>query len=142
VVGPSGGESMAWDAESGKGGFWPPRELSEEEVKEVVRAHGESARLAVQAGVDVIEIHSAHGYLLNEFPSPITNRKTGKYGGSFENGTRIVVEIAKAVRENAPEGMSVFLRVSATEWMEESDIGKESGSWDVESTLSLARMLP
>src|ERR1700722_5093324 len=142
VVGPSGGESMAWDAESGKGGFWPPRELSEEEVKEVVRAHGESAKLAVQAGVDVIEIHAAHGYLLNEFLSPITNRRTDKYGGSFENRTRIVVEIAKAVRENVPKGMPIFLRVSATEWMEKSDIGKEVGSWDVESTLNLARMLP
>jgi 2,4-dienoyl-CoA reductase-like NADH-dependent reductase (Old Yellow Enzyme family) len=85
-VGPSGGESMAWDAESGKGGFWPPRELSEEEVKEVVRAHGESAKLAVQAGVDVIEIHAAHGYLLNEFLSPITNRRTDKYGEALRTG--------------------------------------------------------
>jgi 2,4-dienoyl-CoA reductase-like NADH-dependent reductase (Old Yellow Enzyme family) len=67
VAGPSGGESMAWDAESRKGGFWPPKELSEDKVNEVVRTHGESAKLAVQAGVDVIEIHAAHGYLLNEF---------------------------------------------------------------------------
>src|SRR5271156_5548373 len=63
-------------------------------------------------------------------------------GGSFENRTRIVVEIAKAVRENVPKGTPIFLRVSATEWMEESDIRKEFGSWDVESTLGLARMLP
>jgi 2,4-dienoyl-CoA reductase-like NADH-dependent reductase (Old Yellow Enzyme family) len=142
VVGPSGEEKMAWDMLSGKGGFWPPRELTESEVKEIVRAQGESARLAVQADVDVIEIHAAHGYLLNEFLSPITNRRTDKYGGSFENRIRIVVEIIKAVRENVPEGMPVFLRVSATEWMEESEIGKELGSWDVESTLKLARTLP
>ena len=142
VVGPSGGESMAWDVLSGKGGFWPPRELSESEVGEVVRAHGESARLAVQAGVDAIEIHAAHGYLLNEFLSPITNRRTDRYGGNFENRVRIVVEVIKAVRDNVPEGIPVFLRVSATEWMEESEVGKELGSWDVESTLRLARMLP
>jgi 2,4-dienoyl-CoA reductase-like NADH-dependent reductase (Old Yellow Enzyme family) len=142
VVAPSGGESMAWDAESGKGGFWPPRELSESEVKELVRAHGESAKLAVQAGVDVIEIHAAHGYLLNEFLSPITNRRTDKYGGSFENRIRVVVEIIQAVRQNVPKGMPIFLKVSATEWMEESDIGKELGSWDVESTLRLAKILP
>ena len=142
VVGPSGGESMAWDALSGKGGFWPPRELSEREVREVIEAHGESAKLAVQAGVDLIEIHAAHGYLVNEFLSPITNRRTDKYGGSFENRIRIVMEIIKAVRENVPEGMPVFLKVSATEWMEESEIGQELGSWDVESTLKLARILP
>ena len=142
VVGPSGGESMAWDSSSGKGGFWPPRELDESEVKDVVKAHGESAKLAVQAGVDVIEIHAAHGYLLNEFLSPITNRRTDKYGGSFENRIRIVVEVSEAVRQNVPEGMPIFLRVSATEWMEESETGKELGSWDVESTLRLARMLP
>ncbi len=102
--------------------------MSEEEVKEVVRAHGESAKLAVQAGADVIEIHAAHGYLLNEFLSLITNRRADKYGGSFENRTRIVVEIAKAVRENVPKGMPIFLRAGATEWMEEGGIGKELGS--------------
>lgn len=142
VVGPSGGEGMAWDTETGKGGFWPPRELSEREVNEIVRAHGESAKLAVQAGVDVVEIHAAHGYLLNEFLSPITNRRTDQYGGSFENRTRIVVEIVQAVRQNVPEGMPVFLRVSATEWMEESDVAKAFGSWDVDSTVRLARILP
>jgi 2,4-dienoyl-CoA reductase-like NADH-dependent reductase (Old Yellow Enzyme family) len=93
-------------------------------------------------GRNVIEIHAAHGYLLNEFLSPITNRRMYKYGGSFENRIRIVVEITKVVRKIVPEGMPVFLRVSATEWMEESEIGKELGSWDVESTLKLARMLP
>jgi 2,4-dienoyl-CoA reductase-like NADH-dependent reductase (Old Yellow Enzyme family) len=96
----------------------------------------------MQAGVDVIEIHAAHGYLLNEFLSPITNRRVDQYGGSFENRIRIVVEIIQAVRENVPEGIPVFLRVSATEWMEESDVAKELGSWDVDSTLRLARLLP
>jgi NADPH2 dehydrogenase len=62
----------------------------------------------VQAGADVIEIHAAHGYLLNEFLSPITNRRTDKYGGSFENRIRIVVEITKAVQKIVPEGMPVF----------------------------------
>ncbi len=142
VVGPSGGEEHQWDVGSGKDGFWPPRELTTEEVKEVVRAHGESARLAVEAGVDVLEIHAAHGYLLNEFLSPITNRRTDQYGGDFDGRTRIVTEICQEIRNVVPEGMPLFLRVSATEWMEESDIGKRLGSWDVESTLKLSTMLP
>jgi 2,4-dienoyl-CoA reductase-like NADH-dependent reductase (Old Yellow Enzyme family) len=115
--------------------------LSETDVKEVVSAHGESAKLAVQAGVDVIETHSAHGYLLSEFLSPITNRWTDAYGGSFQNRIRMLVEVIKAVRENVPEGVPLFSRMSATEWVEESGIGRELSSWDVQSILRLARML-
>ena len=140
VVAPSGGEGMAW-SEDGVG-YWPPREMGLGEIEELVKAFAESARLAVEAGVDVIEVHGAHGYLLNEFLSPITNRRTDRYGGDFEGRVRVVKEVCKAIRDVVPEGMPVFLRVSATEWMDESEIGEELGSWDVESTLRLARMLP
>ncbi|KAJ6130916.1 hypothetical protein N7512_003696 [Penicillium capsulatum] len=140
VVGPSGGEQHIWAPGVVK--FWPPRELSTVEVEEVVRAFAESAKLAVQAGVDVIEIHGAHGYLLNEFLSPVTNRRTDQYGGSFENRTRIVREVATAIRAAIPPGIPLFLRISATEWLEDQPVAAETGSWDMESSIRLAKLLP
>jgi 2,4-dienoyl-CoA reductase-like NADH-dependent reductase (Old Yellow Enzyme family) len=145
VVGPMGGEEWTWDGKPGsgdEGGFWAPRALSVGEIQEMVRDWTRAAERAVKAGVDVIEIHAAHGYLLHQFLSPITNRRTDAYGGSFEGRTRLLVEILRAVREVLPEGMPLFLRISATEWMEETEIGKKFGSWDVESSVRLAKMLP
>ncbi|EXJ66561.1 oxidoreductase [Cladophialophora psammophila CBS 110553] len=144
VVGPMGGPEESWDGKglSQDGGFWPPRQLSVEEIQGVVKAFAESARRAVEAGIDVIEIHAAHGYLIHQFLSPITNRRTDQYGGSFENRTRMLVEVIKAVRAHIPQDMPLFLRVSSTEWMEETDLGKQLGSWDVENTMKLARLLP
>lgn len=140
VVGPSGGEENIW--EGGGVGYWPPRELTVEEVEEVVRAFARSAETAVQAGVDVIEIHAAHGYLINEFLSPVTNRRTDKYGGSFENRTRVLREIAGAIRKVIPQGVPLFLRISATEWIEEQPAAKERGSWNMESSIELLKYLP
>jgi 2,4-dienoyl-CoA reductase-like NADH-dependent reductase (Old Yellow Enzyme family) len=144
VVGPMGGSEDSWDGKglADDGGFYPPRQLSVEDIKETVDAFGQSARRAVEAGIDVIEIHAAHGYLIHQFLSPITNRRTDRYGGSFENRIRILVETIQAVRKQIPEGMPLFLRVSSTEWMEESDLAKQYGSWDVESTIQLSRLLP
>lgn len=144
VVGPMGGSEESWDGQglSDEGGFWPPRQLTVEEIKETVKAFAESARRAVEAGIDVIEIHAAHGYLLHQFLSPITNRRTDQYGGSFENRTRILVEVIEAVRAQVPDDLPLFLRVSSTEWMEGTDLAKDLGSWDVESTMRLARLLP
>ncbi|TVY14849.1 putative NADPH dehydrogenase C23G7.10c, partial [Lachnellula arida] len=98
----------------------------------------ESARRAVEAGVDVIEIHAAHGYLLCSFLSPISNRRTDAYGGSFENRIRLLVEVVEAVRAVIPSGMPLLVRLSATEWMEQH----AAESWDVESTIKLAKLLP
>jgi 2,4-dienoyl-CoA reductase-like NADH-dependent reductase (Old Yellow Enzyme family) len=144
VVGPSGGPENSWDGKglAEDGGFWPPRELTVEEIKETVDAFAQAARRSVEAGIDVIEIHAAHGYLIYQFLSPITNRRADQYGGSFENRTRLLVEVVQAVRKQIPENMPLFLRVSSTEWMEETDLAKQFGSWDVESTIRLARMLP
>lgn len=139
VVGPSGGEEHAWAPGTG---FWAPRELSTAEVEEVVRAFAKSAELAVKAGFDVLEIHGAHGYLINEFLSPITNRRLDKYGGSFENRTRILREVATAIRDVIPSGMPLFLRISATEWLEGRPVAAELGTWDMESSLKLVKMLP
>ncbi|KAJ5192020.1 uncharacterized protein N7498_011005 [Penicillium cinerascens] len=140
VAGPTGGEEQMWAPGDVK--YWPPRELSTQEVEEVVRAFARSAKLAVEAGVDVIEVHAAHGYLLNEFLSPVTNRRTDKYGGDFENRTRIVREVCAAIRAAVPSGIPLFLRISATEWLEDQPVAAETGSWDLTSSIQLAKLLP
>ncbi|KIV95879.1 hypothetical protein PV10_03480 [Exophiala mesophila] len=143
VVGPTGGSEQVWD---GKGddetGFWAPRQLSVSDIKELVNDFAQAARRSVEAGMDVIEIHAAHGYLLHQFLSPVTNRRNDQYGGSFENRTRVLVEVLEAVRKAIPSSMPLFLRVSSTEWLEDTEIGKALGSWTVEDTIKLARLLP
>jgi len=110
-----------------------PVALTESEIAGVVRAFGEAARRAVDAGFQVVEIHSAHGYLLHEFLSPLSNVRSDGYGGSFENRTRIVREVVAEVRRHWPEGNPLFLRISASDWTE--------GGWDVEESVELAREL-
>ncbi|KAJ5941746.1 hypothetical protein N7516_001914 [Penicillium verrucosum] len=139
VVGPSGGEEQIWAPGDQ---FWPPRELETVEVEELVQAFARSAGLAAQAGVDVIEIHGAHGYLIHQFLSPVTNRRTDKYGGSFENRTRFVSEVATAIRAAVPSGMPLFLRISATDWLENQTVAAGTGSWDMPSSIQLAKLLP
>jgi 2,4-dienoyl-CoA reductase-like NADH-dependent reductase (Old Yellow Enzyme family) len=109
-----------------------------EDIKEVVRGFRDAARRAVKTGVGVIEIHAAHGYLLCSFLSPLSNRRTDAYGGSFENRPKALVETVKAMRETIPANMPLLLRVSATEWMD----GHPDGSWDVLQAIRLAKMLP
>ncbi|KAI1001393.1 hypothetical protein K3495_g6810, partial [Podosphaera aphanis] len=115
-----------------------PREMSVEDITAVKNAFRDSAKRAVEAGVDVIEIHGAHGYLISSFLSPLSNRRTDNYGGTFENRIRLLVEIIQVVREVIPSEMPLLLRISATEWMEE----QEPESWDVESSIKLAKLLP
>ncbi|KAH6838718.1 NADPH dehydrogenase [Alternaria alternata] len=112
------------------------------EIGDLVQDWAAAAQRAVKAGIDVIEIHGAHGYLIHQFLSPVTNQRTDKYGGSFENRTRILVEIIKAIRAVVPDSMPVYLRISSTDWMEETEKGKKLGSWDVESSIRLAKLLP
>lgn len=143
VVGPSGGIEQTWDGLGleKEGGFWPPRALSQGEIKELVADWGHAARRAVQAGVDVIEIHAAHGYLIHEFLSPVTNHRTDSYGGSFENRTRLLVEIIQGMRSEMPTGMPLFLRVSSTEWLDSTEVGHKYGTWTVEDTIRLAKLV-
>lgn len=140
VVGPMGGDDQIWAPGDVK--FWPPRELSAAEIDELVRAFARSAQLAVKAGVDLIEIHGAHGYLLNQFLSPVTNRRTDKYGGSFDNRVLLLREVLSAIRAVIPQGMPLFLRISATEWLEGQPVAAEMGSWDMASSIKLAKLLP
>ncbi|KAF2793414.1 NADH-dependent flavin oxidoreductase-like protein [Melanomma pulvis-pyrius CBS 109.77] len=145
VVGPMGGEEWTWDGKSSTdeaGGFYAPRALSEKDIEELVRDWASAAKRAVEAGIDVIEIHGAHGYLIGQFLSPVTNQRTDKYGGSFENRTRLLVEIIQGIRKVIPDTMPLYLRVSSTEWLENTEVGKKFGSWDVESSIKLAKLLP
>ncbi|WP_246039847.1 NADH:flavin oxidoreductase/NADH oxidase [Glycomyces buryatensis] len=115
-------------------GLATPRGLSREEVRGVVEAFARAARRAIAAGYEVIEIHGAHGYLVHQFLSPTANRRDDEYGGSFENRTRLSVEIADAVREAVGEDVPVFYRLSATDWTEPE-------GWSADETVRLAAIL-
>ncbi|KAF2034819.1 FMN-linked oxidoreductase [Setomelanomma holmii] len=145
VVGPMGGEEWTWDGSKlsdENGGYWAPRALSEQDIAELVQDWAKAAERSVKAGVDVIEIHGAHGYLIHQFLSPLTNKRTDEYGGSFENRTRLLIDIIQAIRKVIPETVPLYLRISSTEWMEDTEEGKQHGSWDVESSVRLAKRLP
>ena len=102
VVGPS---AIAHGA-----GYCVPKALTKEGIARIKQGFVDAAKRAVKAGIDVIEIHAAHGYLLHEFASPISNHRTDEYGGSFENRTRLHLEIVDAVRAAIPEDMPLFVR--------------------------------
>ncbi|ESK85576.1 nadph dehydrogenase [Moniliophthora roreri MCA 2997] len=116
-----------------------PKALTTEEVKGIVNAFKDAAVRAVKAGFDVIQIHNAHGYLLHSFVSPYTNKRTDEYGGSFENRIRLSVEIVDAVREVIPVDMPLYLRISATDFLEESL--PDAPSWRVEDTIRFAHIV-
>lgn len=144
VVGPMGGDDECWDGLAGdeNGGYFSPRALTEVEIAKMVTDFGNAAARAVKAGVDIIEVHSAHGYLLHQFLSPVTNRRTDKYGGSFEGRTRFPKEVVQEVRRRIPADMPLFYRVSCTDWLEGTDIeAKFGGSWDMEGSIRLAKEL-
>lgn len=117
-----------------------PTALSVEGIKNVVAQFAATARRSVAAGFDSIEIHNAHGYLLFSFLSPISNKRTDAYGGSFENRVRLTLEVVDAVRAVIPEGMPLLLRVSASDRLEsKKDMFPES--WQNEDTIKLAALL-
>jgi 2,4-dienoyl-CoA reductase-like NADH-dependent reductase (Old Yellow Enzyme family) len=115
------------------GDYPPPREMTRDEIQATVRDFGQAARHALTAGFDVVEVHGAHGYLLHEFCSPLSNRRGDEYGGSFENRIRLPLEAARAVRAAWPSDKPVLYRVSATEWAD--------GGWDLAQSIELARRL-
>ncbi|MEI6667565.1 MAG: NADH:flavin oxidoreductase/NADH oxidase [Acidobacteriota bacterium] len=125
VVGPS---AIAFDAHSPE-----PEALTLAGIEDVVRAFGAAARRSREAGFDVIEIHAAHGYLIHEFLSPLANKRTDEYGGSYDNRTRLLKQVCKAVRAEWPKTKPLFVRVSATDWVE--------GGWGPENTVALAHHL-
>jgi 2,4-dienoyl-CoA reductase-like NADH-dependent reductase (Old Yellow Enzyme family) len=125
---PVGPSALAFDA-----GYNVPHALSVSEIGETVGAFRKSAERALAAGFEVIEIHAAHGYLLHQFMSPLSNTRTDEYGGKFENRIRLATQVVCAVREVWPQRLPLFVRVSATDWKE--------GGWDLAQTIALAREL-
>jgi 2,4-dienoyl-CoA reductase-like NADH-dependent reductase (Old Yellow Enzyme family) len=110
-----------------------PREMSHDDIYRVVQAFCDAAGRAHEAGFKVVEIHAAHGYLLHEFLSPISNHRQDDYGGSFANRTRLLVDVTREVRRVWPEQLPVFVRISATDWI--------PGGWDLEQSAALAGRL-
>ncbi|MGW9133917.1 NADH:flavin oxidoreductase/NADH oxidase [Streptomyces sp. NPDC055681] len=117
-----------------------PHELTVDEIHGVVDQFREAARRALDAGFEVAEVHGAHGYLVGQFLSPHSNRRTDKYGGSFDNRVRFALQVVDAVREVWPEDLPVFFRISATDWLTENDEDDRAG-WTVDETVRLATEL-
>ncbi|HVJ58802.1 MAG TPA: NADH:flavin oxidoreductase/NADH oxidase [Terrimicrobiaceae bacterium] len=139
-----GGASLKTTAEGG----WPivgpsplpfsegdplPRELDERGIGSYIEAWGAAGRRALAAGFKVIEIHAAHGYLLHQFLSPLSNRRTDHYGGSLESRMRFLLRVAEKLRTIIPEHLPLFVRISATDWVD--------GGWDIEQSVVLCKQL-
>jgi 2,4-dienoyl-CoA reductase-like NADH-dependent reductase (Old Yellow Enzyme family) len=114
-------------------GYQVPQELDRAGIDRVIRAFREAAGRARTAGAKVVEIHAAHGYLLHSFLSPLSNKRTDDYGGSFENRARLLCEVTEEIRKVWPEKYPLFVRISATDWVE--------GGWTAEDSVALAKKL-
>ncbi|RYP67418.1 hypothetical protein DL771_007249 [Monosporascus sp. 5C6A] len=117
-----------------------PNAMTIEQIREYKTSFVDATKRAIKAGFDVIEIHSAHGYLLHEFLSPISNRRTDEYGGSFDNRVRLLLEVTELVRATIPEEMPLFVRISATDYFE-SMKDEFPESWTVADSCRLASLL-
>ena len=120
-------------AQAFKDGWIVPHALSIEEIAQVRDQFKAAAVRALSAGFRVLEIHAAHGYLLHEFLSPLTNRRADAYGGSFENRTRMLREVVESLRATVPESLPLLVRISASDWI--------AGGWDIEDSVELAKIL-
>ncbi len=110
-----------------------PRALAEKELDSIVRSFVDAAKRALKAGFKVVEIHMAHGYLLHQFLSPLSNQRTDAYGGSLENRARLPLQVAREVRKVWPQNLPLFVRLSATDWVD--------GGWDLSQSITLCRWL-
>ncbi|KAL8904103.1 MAG: hypothetical protein Q9207_003494 [Kuettlingeria erythrocarpa] len=119
-------------------GLANPKAMTKDDIASLKESWVAAVQRAVKIGFDVIEVHNAHGYLLHSFLSPASNKRTDEYGGSFENRIRLTLEIVELTRKNIPEDMPLFLRISATDWLENEE-GMDS--WKLEDTVRLAEML-
>lgn len=110
-----------------------PRELSAGDIAGVVEDFVRAAQRALDAGFDVLEIHSAHGYLLHQFLSPLSNQRTDEFGGSFDNRARLLLDVVEAIRVDVPANTPLVVRISATDWAD--------GGWSADDSVALARLL-
>lgn len=115
-------------------GYPEPHALSVDEIGSIVAAFAAAARRAVEAGFQIVEVHGAHGYLIHQFLSPVSNQRTDAYGGPFERRIRLLIEVVEAVRAVLPDDLPLFVRLSATDWLPE-------GGWDLDQTVELAKLL-
>jgi len=140
---PFGGERLLLPAEGGwqpvaptalafSSDYAVPQTLDQAGIDAVVESFRHAARRALAAGFDLVEVHAAHGYLLHQFLSPLANRRTDAYGGSFENRARLALQVVDAVRAEWPADLPLFARISATDWAE--------GGWSADESVRLARL--
>jgi 2,4-dienoyl-CoA reductase-like NADH-dependent reductase (Old Yellow Enzyme family) len=128
-----GWQPIAPTAEAFAEGYPLPREMTRADIDAVVTQFRDAARRSLDAGFEVVEIHMAHGYLMHEFLSPLTNKRTDDYGGSLANRMRLPLRVARAVREAWPDCWPVFARLSCSDWVE--------GGWDLPQSVELSRRL-
>jgi 2,4-dienoyl-CoA reductase-like NADH-dependent reductase (Old Yellow Enzyme family) len=126
-------KTLAPSAIAFKEGEPVPKEMAKEEINQFKKDFRSATRRAVEAGFEVFEIHAAHGYLLNEFLSPLSNFRNDEYGGSFENRIRLLLEIVKEMRKEMKSGMPLFVRISVTDWV--------NGGWNENDSVVLAKIL-
>jgi len=132
-IGDGGWQVVGPSAISFADNFPDPRAMTIDDIEKVKADFAAAAKRSVAAGFEVIEVHAAHGYLLHEFLSPLSNLRTDEYGGSFENRIRLTLDVTREVRENVPAGLPVFVRISATDWTQ--------GGWDLEQSVELCKRL-
>jgi 2,4-dienoyl-CoA reductase-like NADH-dependent reductase (Old Yellow Enzyme family) len=113
--------------------FPDPEEMNEDDIKLIISQFADATKRSVDAGFEVIELHFAHGYLVHEFLSPLSNYRKDKYGGSLENRCHFAIGIAKSVRSVIPDTRPLFVRISSTDWVE--------GGWDLDQSIQLAKWL-
>jgi 2,4-dienoyl-CoA reductase-like NADH-dependent reductase (Old Yellow Enzyme family) len=128
-----GGWATVGPTEDAFAGYADPQAMTTADLEATVAAFAEAARRSDEAGFDVVEIHGAHGYLVHQFLSPLSNHRTDGYGGGFEGRTRLLLEIVDAVRAVWPVGRPLFVRLSATDWVE--------GGWDTDDSIRLSALL-
>ena len=135
--GPVPVEEGGWEAVGPSAVAFPglaePRELTVAEIDQVVEDFARAAQRALEAGFDLLEIHAAHGYLMHQFLSPLSNQRQDEYGGSFDNRARLVLRVVDAVRSVVPDSMPLLVRLSATDWVEDG--------WTADDSVALARLL-
>ena len=110
-----------------------PKEMTKDEINQLIQDFGSATKRALEAGFEIFEIHAAHGYLVNEFLSPLSNHRNDEYGGSFENRIRLLLEIVKEIRTAMKEGLPLFVRISCTDWV--------NGGWNENDSVELAKVL-
>ncbi len=139
-----GGKQIPSDAENGWKSLAPsavsfteaeeaPLELDKTDIEKIKADFKAAAARALEAGFDVVEIHGAHGYLIHEFYSPLSNHRTDEYGGSFENRTRLLLEVVDSVKASWPDDKPLFVRISSTDWTE--------GGWTADDSVALSKLL-